>query len=162
MCVHAQLLSHVRLFATPWTVICQALLFMETSKQEYWSRLPFLGDLPSTGIQSMLPVSPALADDSTTEPPQSFLFLLFSALHHSPSNGLWGFHDLASGPLWPYHSPTPATLDSLLFLQPPQASICFRAFAVLSPLLFHTGEGTASLWTRLVEVMEFQLSYLKS
>ena len=28
-------------FWTPWTVACQALLFMEFSRQEYWSSLPF-------------------------------------------------------------------------------------------------------------------------
>ena len=34
-----QSLRHVRLFATPWTVACQALLSMELSRQEYWSGL---------------------------------------------------------------------------------------------------------------------------
>ena len=33
----AQLLSHVQLFGTPWTVSCQAPLSMEFSRQEYWS-----------------------------------------------------------------------------------------------------------------------------
>ena len=37
-----QLLSCVRLFATPWTVACQASRSMEFSRQEYWSGLPFL------------------------------------------------------------------------------------------------------------------------
>ena len=32
--------SHVQLFATLWNVACQALLFMEYSRQEYWSGLP--------------------------------------------------------------------------------------------------------------------------
>ena len=30
-------LSHVRLFATPWTIAYQALLYMEFSRQEHWS-----------------------------------------------------------------------------------------------------------------------------
>ena len=34
-------LSHVQLFATPWTVTHQAPLSMKFSRQEYWSRLPF-------------------------------------------------------------------------------------------------------------------------
>ena len=34
-------LSHVRLFATPWTVAYQAPQSMELSEQEYWSGLPF-------------------------------------------------------------------------------------------------------------------------
>ena len=32
-----QSLSHVRLFATPWTTAHQAPLTMESSRQEYWS-----------------------------------------------------------------------------------------------------------------------------
>ena len=59
ICLFALLLSRVRLFATLWTVACQASLSMEFSKQEYWSGLPFPspGDLPDPGIE---PVSPAL------------------------------------------------------------------------------------------------------
>ena len=34
--------SHVRLFVTPWTVAHQAPLSMEFSRQEYWSGSPFL------------------------------------------------------------------------------------------------------------------------
>ena len=62
-------LSHVRLFATPWTVARQAPPSMGFSRQEYWSGLPFLspGDLPNPGIE---PTSPALrADTLTSEPP---------------------------------------------------------------------------------------------
>ena len=36
-----QSLSCVWLFVTPWTVACQALLFMEFSRKEYWNGLPF-------------------------------------------------------------------------------------------------------------------------
>ena len=56
-------LSHVRLFATPWTVAYQASLSMGFSRQEYWSGLPFpsLGDLPDPGIE---PRSPALEADA--------------------------------------------------------------------------------------------------
>ena len=51
---------------TPWTVACQAPLFMEFSRQEYWSGLPFPppGELPDPGIEPMSPVSPALQADS--------------------------------------------------------------------------------------------------
>ena len=34
-------ISHVRLFATPWTMACQAPLSMGFSRQQYWSGLPF-------------------------------------------------------------------------------------------------------------------------
>ena len=62
-------LSHVRLFATPWTVACQAPLSMEFSRQEYWSGLPIPSpeDLPDPGIE---PRSPSLqADAIPSEPP---------------------------------------------------------------------------------------------
>ena len=32
--------GHVQLFATPWTVACQASLSMGVSRQEHWSGLP--------------------------------------------------------------------------------------------------------------------------
>ena len=53
-------LSHVQLFATPWTVACQVPLSMEFSRQEYWNGLPFPppGDLPKPGNK---PSSPVLA-----------------------------------------------------------------------------------------------------
>ena len=57
----AQLVKElVWLFATPWTIACQASLSMGFSRKEYWSGLPFLplGDLPVPGIE---PASPALA-----------------------------------------------------------------------------------------------------
>ena len=51
--------SLVQPFATPWTVACQDSLFMELSRQEYWSMLPFSspGNLSDPGIK---PASPAL------------------------------------------------------------------------------------------------------
>ena len=47
-CAHAQLLSCVQLFETPWTVVRQVLLSMGFSRHEYWSGLPFLppGNIP--------------------------------------------------------------------------------------------------------------------
>ena len=61
MCIHACPVTQVvsDSFATPWTVACQAPLSMGFSKQEYWSRLPFLppGDLSDPEIE---PRSPAL------------------------------------------------------------------------------------------------------
>ena len=48
-----QSLSCAQLFVTPWTAACQAPLFVEFSRQEYWSGLPFPppGDLPDPGIR---------------------------------------------------------------------------------------------------------------
>ena len=62
-------LSRVQLFATSWTVAHQAPLFMEFSREEYCSGLPFPspGDLPNPGIE---PRSPALQADSLRSEPQ--------------------------------------------------------------------------------------------
>ena len=46
-----QLLSHVQLFVTPWTVTRQAPLSMEFSRQEYWSRFRSPADLPNLGME---------------------------------------------------------------------------------------------------------------
>ena len=62
-------LSHVRLFATPWTVAYHALPSEVFSRREYWSGLPFPspGDLHNPGIKSG---SPTLqADALPSEPP---------------------------------------------------------------------------------------------
>ena len=79
LCIHKSLLyvcislacmlSHfscVLLFATPWTVACQAPLSMGFSRQEYWSGLPCPPptDLPTPGIKPTWVMSPALQGDS--------------------------------------------------------------------------------------------------
>ena len=58
-----KLLSHVQLFATLWTVACQAPLSIDFSSQEYWSGLPFPspGDLPDLETEAASVASPALA-----------------------------------------------------------------------------------------------------
>ena len=45
--------TDVRLFVTPWTIARQASQSMESSKQEYWSGLPFPTpvDLPDAGTE---------------------------------------------------------------------------------------------------------------
>ena len=66
-----KLLSHVSLFASPWTVICQGLLFVKFSRQDYYSGWPF----PSTwflldpGIKLGYPAFQA--DSLQSEPPGS-------------------------------------------------------------------------------------------
>ena len=51
--IYVWVLSHVWLFSTPWTVVCQAPLSMGFSRQDYWSGLPCPppGDLSDTGIE---------------------------------------------------------------------------------------------------------------
>ena len=81
MCVCTHVLSHLWLFAAPWTIACQAPLFMDFSRQEFWSGLPFPTPRgpPNAGVE---PVSPALASRLfTAEPPgklcTSFTWTLF-------------------------------------------------------------------------------------
>ena len=54
-------LSHVQLFATPWTVASQASLSIEFSRQEYWSGLPFPSPekLPNPETEPWSPASQA-------------------------------------------------------------------------------------------------------
>ena len=58
--------SCVQLFATPWTVACQAPLSMGFSRQKYWRGLPYPspGDLPNPGIEPASLKYPALAEGS--------------------------------------------------------------------------------------------------
>ena len=67
--VKVKSLSRVQLLATPWTVAHQAPPFLEFSRQEYWSGLPFPppGDLPDPGIK---PRSPTLQADALPSEPQ--------------------------------------------------------------------------------------------
>ena len=63
-----QLLSHVQLFAIPWTVAHESPLSVEFSRQEDWSGLPFPspGDLPDLGMELE---SPTLRADSLSSKP---------------------------------------------------------------------------------------------
>ena len=66
------MLSHVKFFATLWTVAYLAPLSFEFSRQGYWSGLPFPtpGDLPDPGIQPASLMYPALTGVFfTTESP---------------------------------------------------------------------------------------------
>ena len=90
---------------TPWTAACQALLYMELSRQEYWSGLPFpsLGDLPNPGIE---PGSLALQVDSLPAKPPGkphkeysdyiikFLELDILRLKHQPAESFTIFINL--------------------------------------------------------------------
>ena len=61
--VCVQLLNHVRLFGTPWSVACQAPLSLVFSWHDYWPFLP-PEDFPNPGTEPMSPASPALQTDS--------------------------------------------------------------------------------------------------
>ena len=84
-----QLLSHVWLSVTPWTVAHQAPLSMGFSRQEYWSGLPFLPpeDLFNPGIE---PASPSLqADSLPSEPPGKAIYKYICFMFH-----VWSFNSL--------------------------------------------------------------------
>ena len=68
--------------ATSWTVVSQALLSMEFSRQEYWNGLPFPspGDVPDPGIG---PGPPALQADSwPSGPPGRPPFIKWNGAHN--------------------------------------------------------------------------------
>ena len=64
-------LSCVQIFATVWTVACQAPLSTGFPRQEYWSGLPFPppGDLSNPGIESTSLVSCTGRHILYTKPP---------------------------------------------------------------------------------------------
>ena len=87
--------SRVRLFATPWTVACQAPLSMGFSRQECWSELPFPppGDLPNPGLEPVSFTSPALAGRFLTTSTSNLDLDVKGLLHtesHTESQ-LWAF-----------------------------------------------------------------------
>ena len=67
-CVCAQSLSRVQPCVTPWTVAHQAPLSVGILQARIveWVAIPPSGDLPDPGIE---PKSPALQEDSMSEPP---------------------------------------------------------------------------------------------
>ena len=77
--VKVKLLSHVQLFATPWTVAYQASPSMGFFRQEYWSGVAFpsSGDLPDPGIE---PVSPSLQVNSLPPNYQGSPFPVFTIM----------------------------------------------------------------------------------
>ena len=68
LCV-CESLSHVQLLVTPWNVARQASWPTESSRQEYWSGLPFPlpGVLPDPGMETESPT--VQADSLPSEPP---------------------------------------------------------------------------------------------
>ena len=76
-CMKVKLLSHVRLFATAWTVAYQAPLSMGLSRQGYWSGLPFPSprNLPNPGIE---PRPPALQADALPSEPSGKFYSMYS------------------------------------------------------------------------------------
>ena len=78
-----KLLSHVRIFVTPWTVACQAPPSMRFCRQENWSMFLFY--------------SPGYLPDPRTEP-RSLTFQAYSLQSEPPGNPMkrWGSNKKSS------------------------------------------------------------------
>ena len=110
--MHACMLSHfshIRLFATLWTVMHQAPLSMEFSRQEYWSGLPCSppGDLPNPGIE---PASPTLLHWQVDSLPLSH--------HEAPQSVMLVFKSLLYSLLAVWSQANNSQLDALVFSSP--------------------------------------------
>ena len=64
--VKAKLLSHVRLFATPWTTAYQAPPSMGFSRQEYWSGVPLPSPCEYTSLSQFFCLTYAVPMTRTT------------------------------------------------------------------------------------------------
>ena len=109
ICVCAQSLNRVWLFAALWTIACQDPLSMEFSKQEYWIGSLFTppGYLPNPVTESTCLISPALAGRFfTPAPPQ------FSSLQSLSKSESWQPHGLQQT-RFPCPSPTPRPCSNL-------------------------------------------------
>ena len=144
-------LSHfscVQLFATPWTIACQAPLSTGSSRQEYWSGLPCLPpeDLPNPGIE---PRSPALQVDLLpTEPPGM------------PKNTRVGSLSLLQGIF-----PTQESNWSLLHCRRILYQLSYQRISVVHPKWKHKGKGILGnvvqpSWgdTSFVEYIKFSIN----
>ena len=107
VCVCAQSLSYVWLFAT---VACQAPLFIEFSRQEYQSVLPFPTpwDLLHPGMELMFLTSPALAGRFfTTAPLGKSWGLKMNSFHGEEQSMSWIFRRLSWPGSCPQRPPVP-------------------------------------------------------
>ena len=93
--MHAQLLSRVWLFVTPWIVAHQAPLSMGFSRQEYWSGLPILllqGIFPTQGLSlSLLCLLHWQVDSLLLVPPRKPDLYLCLLIHLYNNSMNWWF-----------------------------------------------------------------------
>ena len=94
VCTGAQSLSHIWLFAIPWTVAHQTPLSMGLSEQEYWSGLPLPppGDLSNQELKtSLLQFLHWQVGFFTIEPPGKQAHILASHEYESCYTNILGF-----------------------------------------------------------------------
>ena len=97
------LLSCVWLFATPWTIACQAPLSMGFSRQEHWSGLPFPspGDLPNPGIKSGSPALQAESHQINPNKTYHMAIILIDSIFSCYIPGQWRDYKTLAIKLWP-------------------------------------------------------------
>ena len=134
----------VWLFATPWTVVCQAPLSMEFSRREYWSGLPLPspGDLSDSRIKSR---PPALQTDSLlSEPGKPWIYAGFSQWERRLRK--WGLILLASS--FPGHPFSARSSNGGYFLESRYCMFPFYRWRNNSEWLRDTHNCTTMLlWT---------------
>ena len=79
-----QSLSHVQLFATPWTVAHEGLPSMGIPRQEHWNGLPFPSprELSDIGIKPRSPEFQANSLPFEPQKPHTNLFLMTNEVCH--------------------------------------------------------------------------------
>ena len=101
-CLFFQLLSHVQLFVTPWTVARQAPMSVGFSRQEYWSGLPFPspreggGRLKREDIYIYIYIKSWLIHIVTWQKSTQHWKVIILQLKKKKSNWLWGMDTVLS------------------------------------------------------------------
>ena len=102
--VAVELLSHVQLFVTSWTVASQVPLSMGFSRQDYWSELPFSspGNLPDPGIISMAPTLQAdsLPLSHWRSPQFGIVLYYWTCTYQCPRNVILWYPSFSFGMFW--------------------------------------------------------------
>ena len=117
-------LSTVRLFATPRTVVCQVPLSMESSRQEYWNRLPFPTpgiNVPDPRIEPGSLTSPALQTKCLYHPKTNLILIPLDLIVGTgivPSTQHSSFLNLTrdTGLLHPFPWPSYSIIHQLLLI----------------------------------------------
>ena len=108
--MYSQSLSHVQLFATPWTATRQVPLYMGFSRQEYWSGLPCPSQRGSSQPRDQTQVSCIAGRFFTTwATPKKQLCYFKNTMTH-----WWGLHFWQLQP-WAIMNPQKIALTKLIY-----------------------------------------------
>ena len=154
--------GRVGLCATPWTVACQAPLFMRLPRQEYWRGLPFPspGDLPDPGIKLGSPALQAvsLPCEPPGKPHEPLISIVGSSTGRSPEasqGGLARCRDQASGVGTLWGGGVPLTdLAGMQNRAPPLEAILRSAQCVQASYL----HGTHKFFKQVIWALRNQVS----